>query len=87
MFLRDELRRQLGWHVVFALTREEHDDYEHGHIDRQWLTGRVDQFDQPFYLCGPPQMVRDLKDVLLELGASEDTLIYEEIAGRNKDEE
>lgn len=80
VFLQGELSRMLGRSAVFTLTREEHHNYEHGRIDRKWLSRRIDDFQQPFYLCGPPQMVRDLKDTLLDLGASEESLVYEQIA-------
>ncbi|MEQ9410301.1 MAG: FAD-binding oxidoreductase [Fuerstiella sp.] len=86
VILQGELFRLLGRDVVCTLTRETHPDYEHGRVDRDWLTSRINRFDQPFYLCGPPGMVRDLKNTLLDLGASPDALIYEQIADDDGDD-
>lgn len=78
VFLQGELFRVLGRAVVCTLTQEEHRDYEHGRIDKEWLKGRVDDFSQPFYLCGPPSMVEDLKKTLGDLGAAPESLVFEE---------
>ncbi len=78
VILQGEFTRILGDNAVFTLTREQHCDYEHGRIDRKWIESRVDNFDQPFYLCGPPKMVEDLSDVLKSLGAQPDSLVFEE---------
>ena len=77
VLLQSEFTRMLGDDAVFTLTGEQHRDYQHGRIDRKWLESRVDNFDQPFYLCGPPKMVEDLSDVLQSLGASADSLVFE----------
>ncbi len=77
VILRDELTRMLGDEAVLTLTQEQHDQYEHGRIDRNWIENRVTNFDQPFYLCGPPKMVEDLSDVLKSLGANTDSLVFE----------
>lgn len=78
VFLQSELFRMLGRAVVCTLTDEDHSDYEHGRIDRTWLEQRVDTFDQKFYLCGPPAMVSDIKETLLELGVKPANIVHEE---------
>lgn len=78
VFMQAELFRCLGHRVVCTLTQEEHRDYEHGRIDKAWLQSRVDNFDQPFYVCGPPSMVEDICDALEELGAKSDSLVFED---------
>jgi hypothetical protein len=78
VFLQGELFRMLGHSVVCTLTQERHRDYEYGRIDKQWLEHRVDDFDQPFYLCGPPAMVDDLKQTLRALGATTESMVFEE---------
>lgn len=78
VFLQGELFRCFGRRVVCTLTGERHRDFEHGRIDKQWLEKRVDNFDQPFYLCGPPEMVDELKDTLNQLGASTESIVFEE---------
>lgn len=78
VILQGEFMRMLGEEAVFTLTGEQHRDYQHGRIDRNWLESRVENFSQPFYLCGPPKMVEDLSEVLKSLGADADSLVFEE---------
>ncbi|MCC9654572.1 FAD-binding oxidoreductase [Rhodopirellula halodulae] len=78
VFLQGELFRILGHAVVCTLTQEQHRDYEQGRIDQQWLQKRVDDFSQPFYLCGPPAMVNELKETLSKLGAKTESMVFEE---------
>lgn len=78
VFLQADLFRMLGRSVVFTLTDQEHRDYEHGRIDREWLESRVDSFDQPFYVCGPPKMVEELQATLEDLGVKKDQIVVEE---------
>ena len=80
VIMQGELSRMLGHDAVFTLTQQRHDDYAHGRIDKQWLEKHVDDFNQKFYLCGPPQMIKDLRKALTELGASEDDLINESLS-------
>jgi len=77
VILEDELTRLLGADAVFTLTQEQHRDYEHGRINRNWLESRIDHFDQPFYLCGPPEMVKEFTKVLNAIGATIDSLVFE----------
>ncbi len=77
VFLHGELSRMLGRNAIFTLTRQKHRNYESGRIDRNWLESRVDNFDQPFYLCGPPPMVEELSKTLQSLGAEANSLVFE----------
>lgn len=77
VILQGEFTRMMGDNAVFTLTGEQSRDYEYGRIDRKWLETRVQNYDQPFYLCGPPKMVEDLSDILKSLGANADSLIFE----------
>jgi len=77
VFLQSEFTRMLGDNAVFTLTGEHHRDYGQGRIDRSWLETRVQQFDQPFYLCGPPKMVEELGKILKTLGADPASLVFE----------
>ncbi len=77
VMLQGELFRLLGRNVVCTLTDQSHEDYEHGMIDHDWLQSRVDNYDQPFYLCGPPKMVDQMKQTLTELGTPEENFVHE----------
>ncbi|QEG00483.1 Benzoate 1,2-dioxygenase electron transfer component [Stieleria maiorica] len=78
VFLQGELFRMMGRAAVCTLTQEKHRDYEHGRIDKDWLQSRVDDYSQPFYVCGPPSMVDDLKSALKDLGAEVNSIVFEE---------
>jgi ferredoxin-NADP reductase len=72
-----ELRAILGDNVHFILSREKKVGYEHGHIDAAFLKQRVSNFQQPFYVCGPDQMITDINGMLMGLGVSAETLVFE----------
>lgn len=78
VILEGEFRRMLGDDAVFTLTQEQNDRYEHGRIDEAFIQQRVDDFDQPFYVCGPPEMVEDITGGLEQLGADTDGIVIEE---------
>ena len=78
VFLQGEFMRTLGRGVVCTLTQQQHRDYEHGRIDRQWLEHRIHDYSQHFYVCGPPKMIEDVCRILREQGASPDSLVLEE---------
>ena len=77
VILAGEFRRMLGERAVFTLTREQRRHYEHGRIDRTFIRNHVDDFTQPFYVCGPPPMVDDVTACLRELGADSDAIVVE----------
>lgn len=64
--------------LKLTLTREEHAEYEHGRIDKEFLQKHIQDFSQHFYVCGPKVMVEDLKQTLGELGAKTDSVVFEE---------
>ncbi len=72
-----ELLDILGVRVSFLLTREHNDSYLHGRIDKKFLRGQVSDFRQPFYICGPDDMVKELAETLAGLGASAETVVIE----------
>ena len=73
-----ELTGYLGGDAVFTLTGESAPGYEHGRIDRAFLEHDVRDFDQHFYVCGPPDFTRSICDTLAELGAQSERLVVEE---------
>ena len=64
--------------LVLTLTREETSGYEHGRIDEAFLKKHIDNFDQHFYVCGPKPFNAAVKETLASLGASSDSLVFEE---------
>ena len=66
-----------GEDLILTLTREEKEGYEKGRVDEKFLKNKVTNFSQNFYICGPKEMVKGIKDVLHELGAKPDALVFE----------
>jgi ferredoxin-NADP reductase len=49
----------------------------HGRIDEEFIRRHIADISQNFYLCGPDQMVKDLRAALVGLGAKADALTWE----------
>lgn len=77
IILRSEFEAMHGLNTIFTLTGEEVAGLEHGKVDRDFITRHVKDFDQKFYVCGPDGMVEDMKDLLSELGADTEGLVFE----------
>jgi ferredoxin-NADP reductase len=67
-----------GLRCVFTVTDKPDPSLENRLIDRAFLQDHVADFDQHFYVCGPKQMVADLKGHLEALGAKADAVVFEQ---------
>ncbi|HEY0434929.1 MAG TPA: flavodoxin reductase [Chitinophagaceae bacterium] len=77
IILRNELSQMLGANFHNTLTREQREGLGYGKIDRNFLAQHIRDFNQHFYICGPDQMVADVKADLYALGASESLVTVE----------
>jgi len=77
IILHKELDAMLGANAHYVITNEETTTFEKGHINRDYLISHVTDFTKPFYICGPDKMISDLSQVLNELGASADQVVFE----------
>jgi ferredoxin-NADP reductase len=77
IILRDEWFAMEGLDCLFVITDEPSSGLPHGPVDKDFLRRHVSDFDQHFYVCGPDQMVEDIKGALAELGADADALVFE----------
>ena len=74
----EELLTILGTCVIFLLSNDpKAKGYMHGRIDEHFLKDQISDFKQPFYICGPDEMVKELSEVLTGLGASPETVVFE----------
>jgi ferredoxin-NADP reductase len=78
IILEDEFRNLLGESFINILSDEESGDYFHGMISHEFLVEQIKDFNQKFYLCGPPPMMESLLKLLDELGVGEESVIKEE---------
>jgi ferredoxin-NADP reductase len=77
IILREELESMPGLSVHHILSDEKKSEYAHGLIDRAYLESHIEDFDRQFYLCGPDEMIEALKQILGDLGAKADALVFE----------
>lgn len=80
IILHDEFEKMLGDNFINVITDEPTDDhiYLDGFIDKDFLKQQIDDFDQPFYVCGPPPFMDAMLSYLKELGADPNGLVFEE---------
>jgi cytochrome-b5 reductase len=73
-----ELAHHLGARCLLLCTDTAAPGYVERHIDRDFLAGRIDDFDRHFYVCGPPGFMKAVNTALGELGASPQNLVFEQ---------
>jgi ferredoxin-NADP reductase len=72
-----ELVDILGAGANFILTKDNTKGYLHTRIDKSFLKQQITDFDQPFYICGPDEMVAELNGTLEDLGAKPEAVVFE----------
>jgi len=78
IILRDEFESLDGLQCLFTVTDEPGSALARGMVDKAFLQEHVGDFDQAFYVCGPPKMVEEVSRHLEELGAEPDAIVFEE---------
>jgi ferredoxin-NADP reductase len=78
IILEDEFRNLLGKSFINILSDEETEGYFHGMISHEFLSEQIKDFNQRFYLCGPPPMIDSLLKLLADFGVGEKSIIKEE---------
>ncbi|MGD2118634.1 MAG: flavodoxin reductase, partial [Chromatiales bacterium] len=73
-----ELRHYLGGHCKFICTGDADAHCEKQRIDTQYLRENIDDFEQHFYLCGPPGFMDAITEALKSLGADPQSLVFEQ---------
>ena len=72
-----ELRHLLGERCILLSTGADAPGYEHRRVDRAFLEEQVRDFDQRFYVCGPPAFMEAVNAALTALGARAESLVFE----------
>lgn len=79
IILKDEFNEILGDNFLNTLTEvEDSDEYLTEFIDKEFIEKHIDDYDQNFYVCGPPKFVTDISTYLQELGADTNGIVFEE---------
>lgn len=78
IILKDEFTRMLGQRFIITLTHEKTESYDNRKIDEKYLSEKIGNFKQYFYLCGPDPMVEALHQSLINLGVASEKVIVEQ---------
>jgi ferredoxin-NADP reductase len=70
-----ELKEIFNENVKFLLTEENKKGYLHKRIDKNFLKKEINNFNQQFYICGPPSFVEDIKSNLIKLGTPKERIL------------
>lgn len=77
IILEDEFRDLLGNSFINILSAEKAEGYHFGRIDETFLNANIHDFNQNFYVCGPPPMMDAVLKQLANLGADESSVTLE----------
>lgn len=78
IILKDQWDEWLGPKVQYILSQEKAPGFAFGKINEAWVKKNISNFSQHFYVCGPDQMVADVRKALENLGGK-DTLVTVEL--------
>ncbi len=73
-----ELRHLLKGRCHLTCTQRSAPGYGSRRIDRAYLEEKIDDLEQPFYVCGPPGFVEEIGTALEDMGAHSDRIVVEE---------
>lgn len=79
IILKEEFEAMLGKNFINVITDEPTDQYIYldGFMDKEFLKEQIDDFDQPFYVCGPKAFNKAIMGYLKELGADPESIVFE----------
>lgn len=77
IILHKELDEILGANAHYIITNTKQSNGTKTYINKAFLIEHIKDFSKPFYICGPDKMVSDISNLLLELGAQPDTVVFE----------
>ena len=72
-----ELKEILKENLILTLTREKNKNYENRRINKEFLKEYIKNFNQYFYICGPKNFVKDINNILKEIGVKPNLIIFE----------
>jgi ferredoxin-NADP reductase len=78
IILEKEFDSLLGDAFINILSDEQSDGYAFGRITEKILKENINNFNQQFYICGPPPMIADIEKILINIGVDK-KLITKEI--------
>ena len=77
IILENEFKKMLGNDFINILSDEKVRGYHYGMINEDFLKTVIDDFDQQFYVCGPPPMMDAVLQQLANLGVKGNAIVVE----------
>lgn len=77
IILENEFKELLGDAFVNILSDEHIEGYHYGQITEEFLKANIADFNQQFYICGPPPMIKAIEEQLIHLGVHKDHITKE----------
>lgn len=63
--------------LILTLTEEKEKGYENRKIDKEFLKEKIFNLNQKFYICGSKEFVKDIYEILKNMGINADSIIIE----------
>lgn len=77
IILAEEFKKLLGKDFVNILSEEKASGYHYGMISEEFLKKTITDFQQQFYVCGPPPMMDAVTKQLADLGVGKNSITLE----------
>lgn len=74
IILKEELDRILDGNTTYVITDQEDTNHKKAYLDKEFLKKEITDLDKRFYVCGPPEMTKEIESILKELGANTDSV-------------
>jgi len=78
IILKEELDTMLGKNATYVITDQKDTQFTNAYIDEDFLKKHIEDFDEKFYVCGPPKMTEEIGDILEKLGADPDAVTLDD---------
>lgn len=78
IILKEELDTMLGKNATYVITDQKDTNFINAYINEDFLKKHIENFDEKFYVCGPPKMTEEIGDILEKLGADPDAVTLDD---------
>jgi len=78
IILKEELDTMLGENATYVITDQDDTQFTKAYIDEDFLKKHIANFDEKFYVCGPPKMTKEIGETLEKLGANADAVTLDD---------
>jgi ferredoxin-NADP reductase len=77
IILENEFSKLLGKSFINILSQDNASEFYHGYINPAFLQSVISDFNQNFYVCGPPPMMDSVLKLLADLGVGKNSITLE----------